>query len=266
MSRDAADSDVKIYESCVFDRLLGDTLRPGGLELTTRLADAAGIQTSMQVLDTACGKGTTSLYLGRKYGCRVTGIDLSEQMISVAKLKVAAEGLSGMIQFCHGDVEEMPFQDESFDVVISECAFSLMPDKEKASKEIHRVLKKGGKLAMTDIVLRGEVNNTLRSQVGMVCCMSGAASAEEYITLLSRVGFDSPYLEDYSDQLRKVAFQMGIAFGSVERFMSLVPTGPCRRKTVAEPQSSAQAYSQFVKQGRPGYILLVMTRREALRR
>lgn len=260
MTGDTADSAVKICESCALDRLLGDTLRPGGLELTARLACAAGIRTSMRVLDTACGKGTTPLFLAREYGCQVTGIDLSEEMISLAESKVAAEGLSGMVHFCRGDAENLPFQNESFGVAVSECAFSLMSDKEKAAVGIHRVLRRGGRLAMTDIVLRGAVDNALRSQLGMACCMSGAVSAEEYTSLFTRAGFHSPYLEDHSDQLRKVAFQMGITFGSMDRFVSRLPTGPCRRKTSAEPQSSAQAYLQFVKQGRPGYILLVMTR------
>ncbi|MDX9763165.1 MAG: methyltransferase domain-containing protein [Desulfomonilia bacterium] len=263
MRRDAPDNTVKLYESCAFERLLGDTLRPGGLKLTARLANTAGIQSSMQVLDTACGKGTTSLFLAREYGCRVTGIDLSEQMISLAESRAAAEGLTGMARFCHGDVEDLPFQDESFDVVISECAFSLMPDKPKAAVEIHRVLKKSGKLAMTDIVLRGKVDDALRSRLHMAYCMSGAVSAEEYMRLFARAGFHSPYQEDHSEQLRKVAFQMGIAFGSMGGFMNQIPAGPCRCKTSAETHHSAQqAYMQFVKQGRPGYILLVMTRDE----
>lgn len=262
MRRNVSDSAVKMYESCAFDRLLGDTLRPGGLELTARLANAAGVQKSMRVLDTACGKGTTSLFLAREFGCRVTGLDLSEQMLSLAEGKAAAEGLSGMVHFCHGDAEEMPFEDESFDIVISECAFSLMPDKEKAAMEMRRVLKKNGKLAMSDIVLRGEVDSALRSQVGNICCMPGAVSTEEHISIFSRTGFHNPYLEDHSDQLRKVVFQMGIAFGSMDRFVSSLPAGPCRIKTSAETHCSAQAYQQFIKQGRPGYILLVMTRGE----
>ncbi|MFZ3047621.1 MAG: DVU_1556 family methyltransferase [Desulfatirhabdiaceae bacterium] len=260
MTGNVADNAVKIYESCAFDRLLGDTLRPGGLDLTHRLAAAAGIGKAMKVLDIACGKGTTTLFLAREYKCQVTGIDLSEQMISRAESKVAAEGPSGMIHFCRGDAENLPFPGKFFDVVVSECAFSLMPDKEKAAREIHRVLRRGGRLAMTDIVLRGAVDNTLRDHVGMVCCMSGAVSAEEYTSLFTRAGFHSPYLEDHSDQLRKVAFRMGVTFGSMDGFMSRLPTGPCSRKTSAEQQGSAQAYLQFVKQGRPGYVLLIMSR------
>jgi ubiquinone/menaquinone biosynthesis C-methylase UbiE len=260
MHGNVADSAVRMCESCAFDQLLGDALHPGGLELTSRLANLAGIQPSIRVLDVACGKGKTCIFLARKYGFRLTGIDLSEQMISLAESKAAAEGLSDMVKFCRGDAESMPFQDESFDVVVSECVFSLMPDKMKAAREIHRVLRRGGRLAMTDIVLRGTVDNALRSQLGMACCMSGAVSAEEYTSLFTRVGFQSPYLEDHSDQLRKVAFQMGLTFGSMDRFASLLPAGPCRRKTSAETPSSADAYLHFVKQGRPGYLLLVMTK------
>jgi len=260
MTGTVADNAVNIYESCAFDQLLGDTLRPGGLDLTERLAAAAGIGKAMKILDIACGKGTTALFLARKYECQVTGIDLSEQMISQAESKVAEEGLSGMINFYRGDAENLPFPDESFDVVVSECAFSLMPDKEKAAGEIHRVLRRSGRLAMTDIVLRGAVDNALRERAGTVCCMSGAVSVEDYTSLFTRAGFHSPYLEDHSDQLRKVAFRMGVSFGSMDGFMSHLPTGPCSRKISAKQQGSAQAYLQFVKQGRPGYVLLIMSR------
>ncbi len=78
-------------ESCVFKQLLGETLRPGGLKLTAKLAQLAGIREDHTVLDIACGKGATALFLAREYGCKVTGLDLSDKMISSCQSKAKEE-------------------------------------------------------------------------------------------------------------------------------------------------------------------------------
>ncbi|MFC2003204.1 class I SAM-dependent methyltransferase [Chloroflexota bacterium] len=145
MAEDAKRSAVKLYESCVFDQLLGETLRPGGLKLTTRLAEVAGIGANDTVLDIACGKGTTAFFLAREYGCHVIGIDLSDKMISSCRSKADEEKLADRVSFLRGDAESLPFRNGSFDTVISECSFSLLPDKEIAARDIKRVLRLGGK-------------------------------------------------------------------------------------------------------------------------
>lgn len=257
---EAKESAVKLYESCVFDRLLGDTLRPGGLELTARLARIAGIRENHTVLDIACGKGTTALFLAHEYHCQVIGIDLSHQMVALCRQKAEQDGLADRVSFLLGDGEILPFRNGSCDTVISECSFSLLPNKEAAARDIWRVLKPGGKLAMTDIILRGEVDHRLRSQVSFACCLAGARRAEEYINLLERAGFQSPYLEDHSSELRKVAFQLGTTLGSLDTLLDRLPAGPCQRKEKTDGTPSAQSYQQFLRLGRPGYALLIMTR------
>ncbi len=252
---------VKLYESCVFDQLLGETLRPGGLKLTARVAEVAGISKNYLVLDIACGKGTTAFFLAREYGCRVIGIDLSDKMIASCRARAEEKEVTGRVNFLLGDGENLPLRDSSFDTVISECSFSLLPNKEMAAKEIRRVLKSGGKLVMTDIILRGEVSKALRSQVNFACCLAGAWRVEEYINLFERVGLQPPYIEDYSHELKKIAYQLGIAFGSVDNFLAGLPAGPCQRKGAEDSAPTISSYQEFLRLGRPGYALLVMSKK-----
>ncbi len=260
MTEEAKWDAARLYESCVFDQLLGETLRPGGLKLTTRLAEVAGISRNHLILDIACGKGTTAFFLSREYQCRVIGIDLSDRMLAICQGKVEQENAADRVSFLLGDGENLPFRDSSFDTVVSECSFSLLPAKEVAARDIGRVLKPGGKLVMTDITLNGEVSDELRSQVGFACCLAGARRAEEYIAFLERAGLQFPYIEDHSNELRKVAYQLGIAFGSVDGFVSRLPEGPCRLKGTGGSTPSLQAYQEYLMEGKPGYALIAMTK------
>ncbi len=260
MTEKAKEAAVKLYESCVFDQLLGETLRPGGLKLTTRLAEVADISKNHIVLDIACGKGTTVFFLAREYGCYVIGIDLSDKMIASCRGKAESETVTGEVSFLLGDAENLPFNDASFDTVISECSLSLLPNKEIAARDIGRVLKSGGKLVMTDIILNGEVDEALRSQVTFACCLAGARRAEEYFNLFEQAGFQSPYMEDHSRELGKVAFQLGMAFGSIDNFVGKLPEGPCQRKGTSDATTSIQSYHEFLRLGKPGYALMAMTK------
>ena len=261
MAKDVKVFAAKLYESSAFDQLLGDTLRPGGLELTARVAEVAGIGQNHTVLDIACGKGTTALFLARKYNCNVTGIDLSDKMISFCRSRADDEGrLADKVSFLLSDAESLPFRDNSFDAVISECSFSLLSNKEAAARGIRRVLKSGGKLVMTDIILRGEVNDELRSQVTFACCLARAWRAEEYISLFKRSGFQSPYLEDYSHELKEIAYRLGITFGSIDNFLGSLLAEPCPLKKAGDSATTIESYYEFLRLGRPGYALLAVTK------
>ena len=266
MTEEIKASAARLYESCVFDQLLGETLRPGGLELTARLAQIADINEDYTVLDMACGKGTTAFFLAREYNCRVIGIDLSTEMLASCRAKAEGEKLADRVSFLMGDGECLPFNDSSFDVVITECYFSLLSDKKTTARGIHRVLKPGGMLVMADMTLRGEVSEELRSQVTFPCCLAGAWRVEEYTSLLEQIGFQSPYMEDHSKELLKVAYQLGITFGSIDKFLGQSPVRPCRRKGTGDsstsigPPTSIESYQEFVKLGKPGYALIVATK------
>jgi arsenite methyltransferase len=247
-----------ISELCVFDRLLGETLRPGGLRITSRLAESAGIHQNQHILDCGCGKGATAVFLAEKYRCRVMGIDLSEKMISSCRSKITAGNLSVRVDFLVADGEYLPFCDSSFEAVISECSLSLFPGKKEAVEEMRRVLKPGGRLAITDIVLRGKASQKLQGQIAFPCCLARAWRLEEYLQLFAQAGFRPVCFEDLSNELEEVGFQLASTLGTDYDFLDRLPSGPCRIKKPGPSVPSSELLWRFLRLSRPGYALMVM--------
>jgi MPBQ/MSBQ methyltransferase len=123
-----------------------------GRAATLELAQAAGLDSTTRVLDVGSGVGGTSRCLAREFGCRVTGIDLTEEYCRAAAMLSAKIGLAELIDYRQGDATNLPFRDGSFDVVWTEHVAMNIPDKSRLYSEMHRVLKPGGALAIYDIL------------------------------------------------------------------------------------------------------------------
>lgn len=257
MNRETKEFTARLYESPIFDQALGDALHPGGLKLTARIAEVARIKANSRVLDIASGKGTSALFLSQRYGCRVVGIDLSPKSISLGESKVETEKLRDRVQFIVGDAESLPFEDSTFDAAISECSFSLLPNKGIAAKEIKRILRSGGRLAMSDVFLRGRIRQDLRTQAAFAWCIAGAEPVEGYIKLFTAVGFEEPYFEDHSLELKRAGYQILVGCGSLETFLTQFGEG------MAEGGSQAVAseiWKRVFREAKPGYGLFAFIR------
>jgi len=123
-----------------------------GRAATLELARAAGLDANKRVLDVGSGLGGTSRCLAREFGCRVTGIDLTEEYGRAAAMLSAKVGLADLVDYRQGDATNLPFDDASFDVVWTEHVAMNIPDKRQLYKEMHRVLRPGGTLAIYDIL------------------------------------------------------------------------------------------------------------------
>jgi MPBQ/MSBQ methyltransferase len=123
-----------------------------GRAATLELARRAGVDSRQLVLDVGSGLGGFSRCLAREFGCRVQGIDLTEEYCRVAKMLTERVGLSHLAGFQQGDALDLPFPDASFDVVWTEHAAMNIPDKPQLYREMNRVLKPGGTLALYDIL------------------------------------------------------------------------------------------------------------------
>lgn len=119
-------------------------LHPGGFSATKTLADELEIDKNTRVLDIACGKGTSAIFLAQKYGCHVEGIDISEDLINEASNLARRKGVSNNVSFRVGDAMDLPYPENEFDVAISQAVLILIGDKRKAVQEVMRVLKPGG--------------------------------------------------------------------------------------------------------------------------
>ena len=120
--------------------------------MTAQLGRMLGLTPSSRVLDVACGKGTTAVFLAKEFGCYVLGVDYGDQNVEAARSLAQAEHVDARVQLERSDAENLPFLEESFDAVICECAFCTFPDKATAAREFFRVLRRGGRVGISDLI------------------------------------------------------------------------------------------------------------------
>jgi arsenite methyltransferase len=151
----------------------------------------AGLKEGETVVDLGSGGGLDCFLAARQVGesGRVIGVDMTPEMLERAR--AAAQKLDVKnVEFRHGFLEDLPLEGDSVDVVISNCVINLSPDKPRVLREVFRILKPGGRLAVSDIVLNGELSEDLRKDSeAWSACISGAIQAEEYTRQLIESGF-----------------------------------------------------------------------------
>src|SRR6266478_509972 len=130
-----------------------DQFHTGGLAATDELAKLAGITADVSVLDVGSGVGGPARFLAATYGCRVTGIDLSEPFVDAARYLTERTGQNGRVWFETGSALELPFDDGRFDVVLLQHVSMNISDRARLYSEIRRVLKSGGRFATFGVVL-----------------------------------------------------------------------------------------------------------------
>ncbi|WP_324719571.1 arsenite methyltransferase [Salinimicrobium sp. HB62] len=151
----------------------------------------AGIQPGDTVIDLGSGAGNDCFVARHETGAtgKVIGIDFTPAMINKARINAGKLGFNN-VEFREGDIDDMPVNDNSANVVVSNCVLNLVPDKQKVFKEIFRVLKPGGHFSISDIVLVGELPEALREDAEMYAgCVAGAIPKKDYLGFIEDTGF-----------------------------------------------------------------------------
>jgi arsenite methyltransferase len=195
------------------------------------------------VLDLGSGGGIDVLLSAKRVGPtgKAYGLDMTDDMLALARENKRAAGVEN-VEFLKGEIENIPLPDNSVDVVISNCVINLSADKDRVLREAFRVLKPGGRFAVSDVVVRGEVPEEVRqSMLLWVGCIAGALEEKEYMAKLSKAGFTQTSLEptrEYNiEDARQFLVEAGVDVDAIAplvdgKFMSAFiraskPSGAC---------------------------------------
>ncbi len=184
-----------LYDQADTTQLPDDALSASlGCGNPTALAD---LRPGDVVLDLGSGGGIDVFLSARRVGPtgKAYGLDMTDEMLQLARRNLEKTGLQN-VEFLNGQLESVPLPDESIDVIISNCVINLSGDKRLALREAFRVLKPGGRFAVSDVVVRGEMPSELRRNLELwVGCVAGALEESEFKRLLTEVGFENAEIE-----------------------------------------------------------------------
>jgi arsenite methyltransferase len=197
------------------------------------------LQPGQTVLDLGSGGGIDVLLSAKRVGStgKVYGLDMTDEMLALARENQRKAGATN-VEFLKGTIEAIPLPDQSVDVIISNCVINLSEDKGAVLREAFRVLKPGGRFAVSDVVIRGEMPPEIRRSMELwVGCVAGALQEDEYASKLKAAGFESVELEPWRvyqiDDARAFLAESGI---DVDRLA---------------PQVDGKVASAFIRARRP---------------
>lgn len=245
-----------LYQTDWARLLLGDSFHPGGVALTGRLGAMLGLGQSSTLLDVACGRGASALHLAKTFGCRVIGVDLGAEAVRAAGEAAAAAGLAGLTDFRVADAETLPLPSASVDAVLCECAFCTFPDKGAAAAECARVLRPGGRAALSDLTRADTLPPELQDLLAWVACIAGARPVAEYVTLLEGAGLQVGPVELHDEALTEMVT------GIRQRLLGaevLIKVGAVNAPglDLERARGMAKAALEAIRTGRLGYALFV---------
>lgn len=158
----------------------------------------ADIKKGDTVLDLGSGAGFDAFLAASKVGTKgkVIGVDMTPAMIKKAR-ENAKKYKFDNVEFIQGDIEALPVKDNTVDIIMSNCVINLAPDKKKVFAEAHRVLRKGGKMAVSDVVLLKKLTKKQQNDPKLLCaCVSGAILKDDYIKMMKDTGFEVTIVDE----------------------------------------------------------------------
>ncbi len=205
------------------------------------------------VLDLGSGAGFDAFLAARQVGStgRVIGVDMTDDMLSRARENAEREGYDN-VEFRKGRIEELPVESSSVDVIISNCVVNLSPEKDKAFGEAYRVLRPGGRLAISDIVLERPLPESVRASIeAYVGCVAGASLRDEYLRGLEAAGFEAVQVvseSSYTDlwtgatpeEAAAIAAELGVAVDELKELAGAVTSVHIAARRSAFPVDRAR--------------------------
>jgi len=249
---------AELYELPIVEYLLGQSFHPGGAKLTRQLASTTLVSPNSNVLDVACGNGSSARVIAADFGATVTGCDYSAVNLERATLTSRAAGINRKTQFVRGRAEHLPFVPESFDVTFCECSLCLFENMDTALQQICRVLKPGGRIGISDFFLNAPVPDRLDGLLGRVLCVAAAPSADGYREALSRAGFEFIRIRTVNwtlaDMIRRIRHQLKLLAATSSTLDSVLPA------EFGNPAPVLADLEAFIASGGAGYLIATARR------
>jgi len=236
----------RVYEQKTVWSVTGPAIRPGGLELTRVILNRCNLPIGATILDVGCGTGATVEYLFTELGFRAIGIDPSSMLLKTGKTQ------NGMLKLIQSPGEQLPFAASQFHAVLAECSLSLIENPALALAEFSRVLRPNGILVLTDIYARNSAAVPILRQLPLACCLSGAMSQVELMTLLEVAGFNVLTWADHTAALAYFTGQLIFVHGSLANFWNCTTAGHADSDTI----------QQSIRLAQPGYYALNAVKKE----
>jgi SAM-dependent methyltransferase len=236
--------------------LLGESLHPGGLDLTRDLATRLGLQAGQRVLDAGCGPGASATLIASEFDCEVIGVTLEESAAAEAKERAAKREVAGSVEVLVGDMMTADLANEGFDAAIAECVVSIFPDKPAGLQTITQTLKPGGRLGITDVTVDGALPSPLRGVLAVAGCVGDAMPLDAYAELIQRSGLEV----EATDALPGVAadFVKGIRnklmFAEIGAKLGKIPLSA---ESINEAKAMLNDTAELIEQGLLGYGMVI---------
>ena len=247
-----------LYQSELARIILGDTLHPGGLALTNRLASLLEIHPGNWVADLVSARGTSAMAVSRTFKCNVVGVEFGRG--AVAEAQAAARTSSGMTRTHHvqGDAERPPLRSGSLDAVFCECSMSLFPDKAGAVSEIVSLLRPGGRFGLSDVTVEPDsLPKELDGTLGQLLCLTDALNVRGYVQLLEDSGLDLMHQVDASVEAGRILDALDAKLGAFMAWQKLTSQANPESDLLLQAPELLSKLRSLVDQGQLGYWIFV---------
>jgi cyclopropane fatty-acyl-phospholipid synthase-like methyltransferase len=248
-----------IYSHPLATWLIGGSFHPGGLALTDELAELTELSAGKRLLDAGCGRGASTIHLAESTGCDAVGLTLESDGVKRGNTLAEAKGLSKQVRFVQDDILHVDTAMGEFDVVLMECVLSTLEQKPESLRQLFRMTKPGGYIALTDVTISEELPVELQGSIGAALCMADARDLDEYMSLVEDAGFKVKEYRSAKEAVQELIKKIGTRLMIADAAIGLGSLD-VDRSLIAGARDTLKLASKLVDEGTLGYGLVVAQR------